>query len=150
VIGRFFILGLAGLSAAAHAQGAAVPVEAPVLARAVEKGELLSEADFTFASLSPAQARSAIGPGEASGKEAVRRLASGAIVRATDVTRPQLVRRGEPVALIVRSGGLAITAQGRALSGGGAGDLVRVVNSATSRTLEGTVEKAGQVRIVAP
>jgi flagella basal body P-ring formation protein FlgA len=151
-LASFAFLGfaLAGFAAAAQAQKLPAQVEAPVLARAVEKGELLGQADFALAELSPAQARGAIGPADAAGKEALRRLAAGAPVRASDLTRPQLVRRGETVTLIVRSGGLAITTQGRALSGGGAGDLVRVVNAATSRTLEATVEKPGQVRIVAP
>ncbi len=141
---------VAALPAAAAAQPVPATVEVPVLTRPVEKGELLSAADFTTDALSAAQARGALIPVNAAGMEALRRLAAGAPVRAHDLIRPQLVRRGEPVTIVVRSGGLAITAQGRALSGGASGDLVRVVNAATSRTLEGTVEKAGHVRIVAP
>ncbi len=141
---------LGGLAAAGQAQLPGAPVDTPVLVRAVEKGELLSAADFTVEPRIAGIARGALAPAEASGKEAVRRLAAGAPVRSFDIARPQLVRRGEPVAIVVRSGGLSITAQGRALSGGGAGDLVRVVNAVTNRTVEGTVEKAGQVRILAP
>ena len=149
---RLVALCLICLPAAAPAQNAqgASGVEAPVLARAVEKGELLSAGDFTVATVLAAQARSALAPADAAGMETSRRLNAGSPVRAFDVMRPQLVRRGEPVSLVVRRGGLAITAPGRALSSGAAGDVVRVVNAATSRTLEGTVEKAGHVRITAP
>ncbi|MDP9413632.1 MAG: flagellar basal body P-ring formation chaperone FlgA [Pseudomonadota bacterium] len=141
---------MVGVPATAAAQAVPAAIETAVLARPVEKGELLSAADFTTTALPPAQARGALAPANAAGMEALRRLAAGAPVRVHDLSRPQLVRRGEPVTILVRSGGLAITAQGRALSSGASGDLVRVVNAATSRTLEGTVEKAGQVRITAP
>ncbi len=140
----------AGFPAVAAAQPVAATVEASVLARPVEKGELLSVADFTTNALSATQARGALSPANAAGMEALRRLGAGMPVRTHDLIRPQLFRRGEPVTIVIRSGGLAITAQGRALSGGASGDLVRVVNAATSRTLEGTVEKAGHVRIAAP
>jgi flagella basal body P-ring formation protein FlgA len=58
-----------------------------------------------------------------------------------------LVKRGEPVSLTIRSGTLLIRAQGRALSDGRRGDLVRVVALPTSRTLDGVVEANGAVRL---
>jgi flagella basal body P-ring formation protein FlgA len=140
-------LACTALAPAAAAQSAAATVDTPVLSRAVDKGQLLSEADFTLAPLGAGAARGAVAVAEASGMEAARRLQAGAPVRATDLIRPQLVRRGEPVTITVVDGGLRITAQGRALSNGAAGDLVRVVNLSSSRTLDGIVEKAGVVRI---
>ena len=139
-------IGLAVLANAAHAQTAPQLVEAAVLVRTIEKGEVLSASDFAGEMLAPPLARGATDPGRAAGMEAIRRLQAGSAVRASDLIRPQLVRRGEPVTILVRSGALSITAQGRALSGGGAGDLVRVVTSG-SRTLDGIVEKTGRVRI---
>ena len=65
-----------------------------------------------------------------------------------EVAAPKLVRRGQPVTLAVRSGALTITAQGRALTDGREGDMVRIVTSA-SRTLEGVVEASGAVRVAA-
>jgi flagellar basal body P-ring formation protein FlgA len=53
------------------------------------------------------------------------------------------------VMLTVKSGGLTITAQGRALSDGRRGDIVRVVATPTNRTLDGAVEGPGAVRIAA-
>ena len=147
---RLFLLTALACAAPAQAQVAAQPQpEVPVLVRDVGKGELLDVSDFGFEPRPLAQGRGAIGPDAAAGKEAARALRAGAPVRSTDLIRPQLVRRGEPVALTVRSGGLLITAQGKALSGGAKGDLVRVLNTATSRTLDGVVEKAGSVRIAA-
>jgi flagellar basal body P-ring formation protein FlgA len=129
---------------------AAAQADVPVLARSVERGELLGRADFLQEPRPAVQARGAVGPAEAAGLEAVRRLPAGSIVRRADLAEPQLVRRGEPVTLTVEAGALVITAQGRALSGGGVGDPVRVVNLATSRTIEGRVAGPGRVRVTAP
>lgn len=145
----FLLAALLGGAVPAAAQTAPSEVEVPVLVRDVEKGELVSPADFAFEPRPAAQARGAIEVDAAAGKEALRRLRAGSIVRSGDLVRAQLVRRGEPVTINVRSGGLTITAQGRALSGGARGDLVRVVNTATNRTLDGIVDKAGSVRIAA-
>jgi flagella basal body P-ring formation protein FlgA len=142
------------LTLAAAAPGAVVTPPAqpsvPVLVRAIERGELLSAGDFEPQPRSPGFATGALAPRDAAGHEAVRNLAAGTVVRAGDVVTPRLVRRGEPVTVNLRSGGLTIATAGRALASGGMGDLVRVV-TATNRTLDATVEATGAVRIaVAP
>jgi flagella basal body P-ring formation protein FlgA len=71
------------------------------------------------------------------------------MVRASDVIRPQLVRRGEPVTIALRQGGLSITTAGRALGNGAAGEFVRIVSLSTNRTLDGVVEATGLVRVAA-
>jgi flagella basal body P-ring formation protein FlgA len=83
------------------------------------------------------------------GMEAARPLPVGTIVRSSDVIRPQLVRRGEPVTIVFRDGALSITAEGRALGSGATGDFVRIVSLSTNRTLDGVVEGTGSVRISA-
>ena len=145
----FLLAALMGGAVPATAQTAPAAADVAVLVRDVEKGELLSAGDFTIEPRPLSLARGALDVGAAAGKEALRRLRAGSTVRSGDLIRPQLVRRGEPVSINVRNGGLTITAQGKALSGGAQGDLVRVVNTATNRTLDGVVEKTGSVRIAA-
>ncbi|KPH62817.1 flagellar basal body P-ring formation chaperone FlgA [Novosphingobium aerophilum] len=137
------------LLAPALASAPALPAgePAPVLARTVERGEVLSKADFVTAPVLPAVARNALSPAEAAGQEAVRRLNAGAPVRATDLTAPHLVRRGEAVTISLISGGLKITSAGRALSDGAKGEQVRVLNLATNRTLDAVAEGSGDVRM---
>lgn len=151
---RAFI-GIAGLvgvwiAVPALAAPAGESVDVPVLARAVLRGELLDATDFTAEPRPAAQARGAIAARDAQGKEAARNLPAGAVVRTTDIIAPRLVKRGEPVTIAVRQGALTIATPGKALSSGGAGDLVRVLALSTSRTLDGIVEKSGTVRVVAP
>lgn len=123
---------------------------APVLARTVERGEVLSRADFETARISPAIARGALSPAEAAGQEVTRRLVAGAPVRAADVASPRLVRRGENVTIAVVAGAMRITSPGRALADAGKGEPVRVLNLATNRTLEGVAAATGEVRIALP
>ncbi|WP_114228907.1 MULTISPECIES: flagellar basal body P-ring formation chaperone FlgA [Sphingomonas] len=118
----------------------------PVLAHDVERGDLLSASDFVLDER-PTPVGPIAGPGQVLGKEALRHLAAGSVVKASDVAEPRLVKRGEPVTLVIRSGSLLIRAQGRALGDGRKGDLVRVVATPTNRTLDGMVEGSGAVRL---
>lgn len=145
----FLSAALAAASSAAAAQPVPALVDTPVLIRTVEKGALLSAADFTTEPRPARAAQTAVSATEVSGMEAARRLMTGAPVRAADLVRAQQVRRGEPVTIALRSGGLLITTAGRALSGGAVGDPVRVVSLGTNRTLDGVIEESGRVRVTA-
>ncbi|MDV3457412.1 flagellar basal body P-ring formation chaperone FlgA [Sphingomonas sp. HF-S4] len=125
-------------------------VQVAVLARAVEKGTRLEAGDFDSEARSPAAARGALSAQDASGMEAARNLTAGNIVRRSDVMKPQLVKRGEPVTIRIVSGALSITAAGRALNGGGQGEMVRVVTNSTNRTLDAIIDGSGSVRVSAP
>lgn len=138
---------LAALLSPVGVAAAPAMVEVSVLDRAVARGAVLDAGDFAVEARHPAQARGALAAHDAAGKEATRNLPAGSVVRATDLVAPRLVRRGEPVSVVVRSGGLAIATPGKALGSGGAGDLVRVVVAATNRTLDGVVHGPGEVRV---
>ncbi|MET1754375.1 flagellar basal body P-ring formation chaperone FlgA [Novosphingobium sp. RD2P27] len=131
------------------AQAVPTAVETPVLARIVERGEIVSIDDFTVEALPASQGRGAISPKAANGMEAARRLGAGSVVRASDVIAPRLVRRGEPVTIYVRSGALLISTTGRSLDNGAMGDRIRVVANSTNRTLDAEVEGSGAVRTLA-
>ena len=139
---------LVALLAAAPAGADPVPgVMVAVLARPVQRGELLSPGDFAREEKPVAASRGALEPEDAAGMEARRPLAPGSVVRLTDIMPPRLVRRGEPVLIAWRSGRIAITTQGRALRDASVGDLVRVVASSTQRTLDGIVAPDGTVLV---
>lgn len=146
----FAALLLAVAPVTAPPSGAPASEAAPVLARTVERGEVLSRADFETARVLPTVARNALSPAEAAGLEAARRLNAGAPVRAGDLVSARVVRRGEAVTISLVSGALRITAAGRALGDAGRGDPVRVMSLATNRTLEGVALAAGEVRVQAP
>lgn len=137
----------AGVAVYATQADAADQVEIPVLAHAVARGDIVSAADFELKPMSAAQGNGVLTPAKAAGREAARSLSAGVPVRAADLVTPRLVRRGEPVLIAWRSGGLAITTSGRALTSGGQGDFVRVVAAATNRTLDAVVDGSGAVTV---
>lgn len=140
------------LFGAAMLLGAAAPeseVAVFVLVHGVEPQDQLTARDLVEAQMALATARGALGLRDIAGMEATRRLAAGSVVRATDIVRPQLVRRGEPVTITIRHGALVISTAGRALGSGAAGAGVRVVATSTNRTLDGVVDGPGIVRVIA-
>ena len=139
------LLGLA-LLAAAPVQD--VPVA--VVQQPVARGERIEQGDLSIETRPEAGARGAPRPEQVIGMEAARALTTGTVLRQGDVMKPQLVKRGEPVTAKIVSGALVITAAGRALGGGAQGDPVRIVVTATNRTLDGVVDGSGTVRISTP
>lgn len=137
----------AALPAAGTELASPAAIEVPVLAQNLQKGAILSAADFAREARPGDQARGALALREAIGMEAARNLPAGLIVRSGDLIRAQLVRRGEPVSIRFRSGALTIVATGRALGSGADGDLVRVVSLSTNRTLDAIVDGPGAVRV---
>lgn len=75
-----------------------------------------------------------------------RPMRSGQIVRTRMLAVPMLVRRGDGVVIVVRSGAVEVRNAGEAVEAGRDGEVVRVRNSATGRIIrarvigEGTVE----------
>lgn len=137
------------MSAPALAQSAPTNVATDVLARTVQRGDVLSAGDFVQEEISAARARSALSAQDADGMEARRTLREGMPVRSGDLIEPRLVRRGDPVKISIRNGALVITASGRALGDAALGEPVRVFSETTNHTLDAIVEGSGAVRIAA-
>lgn len=81
------------------------------------------------------------------GKAARVTIFAGRPLRASDIGAPTLVKRNQPVALRYSTGALAIMAEGRALGSGGAGDTIRVMNTASKTTLTGLILLDGTLEV---
>ncbi|HEX7852885.1 MAG TPA: flagellar basal body P-ring formation chaperone FlgA [Sphingobium sp.] len=136
------------MSAALSGAGVAAPASAdrlPVLTRVVEKGEILSTADFETIAAPTGTGRTGLAVREAVGKETARRLRQGSAVLPGDLVMPRIVRRGEVVTINFSSGPLLITATGRALADAGKGEPLRVISLSTNRTLDVVADTPGNV-----
>jgi flagella basal body P-ring formation protein FlgA len=123
-------------------------VEAAILARDVERNEVLKSSDVVI----ERRPKLAIGNDAASRDRAVgmqmrKAVRAGAALRTADLAKPDLVQRDQTVTLIFQSGGLYLTIRGKALEGGTEGDVVSVLNLQSKRTVTGTVVGRGQVSI---
>ena len=127
-------------------------VMAPVLVRAISVGELIGPQDVQWMQIDAERLASTVllDADRLIGFVARRALSPNQTVTESDVHAPLAVRRGEIVTMILESGPITLTAQARALDNGSTGDVIRVVNTNSSITLEATVEAPGVVRITAP
>jgi flagella basal body P-ring formation protein FlgA len=123
-------------------------VEAAVLARTVERNEVLKSSDVTVERRPKAEVGGdAASRDRAVGMQARRQLRAGQAVRVADLVKPDLVQRDQNVTLIYETPGLYLTVRGKAIEGGTEGDVVNVMNLQSKRTISGVVTGRGQVSI---
>lgn len=128
-------------------------VEVAVVARGVERGEILKSADVIIERRPKAEATYDPAPRErAVGMQMRKSVRAGQHLRMADLAKPDLVQRDQNVTLIYETGGLYLTMRGKALDAGSEGDTVSVMNLQSKRTVQGTVTGPGQVTmsVVAP
>jgi flagella basal body P-ring formation protein FlgA len=126
-------------------------VEAAVLARGVERSEILKSSDVIVERRPKAEVGNDFaGRNRAVGMQARRQLRAGQALRLADLAKPDLVQRDQPVMLVYQSAGLYLTIRGKALEGGTEGDVVSVLNLQSKRTVSGIVTGRGQVSVAVP
>ncbi|MFM2042805.1 MAG: putative flagella basal body P-ring formation protein FlgA [Pseudomonadota bacterium] len=119
----------------------AVPV------RRLAPGEIITPADLTTVAIrtDALSARALTGADALVGRQVRRVLAPGRPVPDGYVATPVVVARNKPVTVEFRSGALLLTARGRALEDGGVGDLIRIQNLDSNRTVTAVVTGPGVV-----
>lgn len=126
-------------------------VETAVLARSVERNEVLKSSDVMIERRPKAEVGSdVLARDRAAGMQARRQLRAGQALKSADVVKPDLVQRDQGVTLIYETAGLYLTVLGKALDNGTEGDVVNVMNLQSKRTVSGIVVGRGRVAIVAP
>ncbi|MGQ0685360.1 flagellar basal body P-ring formation chaperone FlgA [Bradyrhizobium sp.] len=127
-------------------------VEAAVLARSVDRNEVLKSSDVVVERRPKAE----LGPDvltrdRAVGMQARRQMRAGQALKGADVAKPDLVQRDQGVTLIYETAGIHLTVLGKALEAGTEGDVVNVMNLQSKRTVSAVVVGRGRVAIaVAP
>jgi flagellar basal body P-ring formation protein FlgA len=123
-------------------------VEAAVLTRGVERGEILKSSDVATERRPKAEAGAdAASRTQAIGMQMRKQLRAGQVLKAADLGKPDLVQRDEAVTLIYETTGLYLTMRGKAIDNGTEGDTVNVLNVQSKRTVTGVVTGRGQVTI---
>jgi flagella basal body P-ring formation protein FlgA len=123
-------------------------VEAAVLARNVERNEILKSSDVVIERRPKAEVGTdAALRDRAVGMQARRQLRAGQAIKTADLAKPDLVQRDQNVTLVYEAPGIHLTMRGKALENGTEGDVVSVMNLQSKRTISGTVTGRGQVTI---
>jgi len=123
-------------------------VEVAVLARNVERADLLKTSDMTIERRPKAElGGEAATRDRAVGMQMRHSLRAGSALKVADIVRPDLVTRDQGVTLIYQTAGIYLTTRAKALDSGTEGDVVNVLNLQSKRTVTGTVTGRGQVTI---
>lgn len=123
----------------------AAAADSVIATRTLRAGTLIGPGDVALAAGDhPGALRR---PEAAIGLEARVALYAGRPVAAGDLGPPAIVERNQIVTLIYRQGLLTITAEGRSLGRGGAGDRLRVMNLASRTTVVGRIAEDGTLHV---
>lgn len=131
------------------AADAANAVRIAVPARNIARGETIEQADLQYINIDQARTSSDLimAMNNLAGMQARRFLRAGEPVRTSDVRPPILVSKGSTVTIVFLAPGVSLTVSGKAMSEGGLGESVVVLNPVSYRQITGIVTAAGTVRV---
>lgn len=117
-----------------------------VAARNLAAGSIVAEEDVTpVAQDIPGAARL---PAQVVGQEIRHVVYAGRPLMLADLGAPTLVQRNQIVQLVYRRGGLTILTEGRAMDRGGAGEIIRAINTGSHQTVRALVGVDGTVSVL--
>jgi flagella basal body P-ring formation protein FlgA len=127
---------------------ASTGVRIVVPARDIARGDTIAESDLTYAFVQPENVMSgtATSMDALIGMQSRRVLRAGESVRNDDVRHPILVTKGSTVTMTFEAPGVLLTASGKALSEGGIGDNVTILNTSSYRQVSAVVTGQGTVK----
>ncbi|MDO5705304.1 MAG: flagellar basal body P-ring formation chaperone FlgA [Paracoccus sp. (in: a-proteobacteria)] len=134
---RTLILAVLLAAGPAHAEGWAA-------ARTLPAGTVISESDL----MRTADARGIRDAAQVVGQQTRFTIYEGRPVTASGLRAPRLVDRNQIVRLTWQRGPLLIEAEGRALSEGAAGDVIRVMNTNSRSTVSARINPDGTVAVI--
>jgi flagella basal body P-ring formation protein FlgA len=117
-----------------------------VPAHDIMRGQTIADGDLAYQMVTSAQPGVVTSMNNLDGMEARRVLRAGETVRADDVRRPVVVTKGSLVTMTFEAPGITLTATGKAMSEGGVGETVTIVNPVSWRQIVCTVTGPGMVR----
>ena len=86
-------------------------------------------------------------PAAVVGKRLRRAMPAGAMLEADDVGGEDALKRGDPVTLVSRAGGMEVRMGGRTMGAGKVGSTISVENTASRRIIRGRVVGPGLVEV---
>ncbi|HVV64459.1 MAG TPA: flagellar basal body P-ring formation chaperone FlgA [Rhizomicrobium sp.] len=133
---------------AVNAASAETGVRIVVPARDIARGQNIESADLAYGFAAPGSVTqgTATSMDSVVGMQARRLLRAGQSMRIDDVRPAVLVTKGMTVTMTFEAPGVTLTALGRAMSEGGLGETVTVLNPASYRQVAAVVIGPGAVR----
>lgn len=127
---------------------AASGVRVVVPARDIARGEVIGDSDLTYQTIAADKMPPSVATSmnDLTGKQTRLYLRAGQPVRMDEVRMPILVTKGSTVTMTFDAPGIALTVTGKAMTEGGMGESVTVLNPISYRQVTGVVTGSGAVR----
>ena len=121
----------------------------PVPKRLISAGDVISADDLEWqpVHLTRLSGNSLTDAEQLVGRMAKRPLKAGQILRQSDVAVSPVIHKNDLIRLVVRTGQMTLSVQGKALQDAALGQTIRVINVNSNRQLSGTVVDAGTVAV---
>ncbi|WP_085580763.1 flagellar basal body P-ring formation chaperone FlgA [Thalassospira mesophila] len=122
--------------------------QVPVLVDPVRRGDIVrpDQVELQEVRSDRLQANVLRNPSDVIGKEVRRNVGPGEPLLNRDFTAPILVKRGAIVNIRLETPNMSLTARGKSLENGSVGDVIRVVNLQSNKTIQVEVTAENEVR----
>ncbi len=116
-------------------------VQVPTLTERLYADDIISGRDIEWKSLrlNRLDPRTVLNESKLVGMSPRRPIVAGRAVLTTEIQPPTLVKRGKRVTIFLKTKVMQLTAKGKSLENGGKGDVVRVQNIDSGKTIEARV-----------
>ncbi len=116
-------------------------VSVPSLNKATRLGDIISASDIAWMDVPERSITNdtILDADDLIGKTPNRILTASRPVRTNDVQMPQLVARGDDVTILYEMNGMTLSAKGKSQQGGAQGDLIRVTNLSSAKSMSAQV-----------
>lgn len=124
-------------------------INVPIMAKSVSVGTIITETDIISVKspLSRVKNGYVTSVDDIVGMQARRSLANGALVRNSDVIKPQIVRQGDSVSILYDKGNIKLRTNGIAMQGGAMNDNIKVKNESTGTVIHAIVKEKNLVEV---
>ncbi len=121
----------------------------PVLRQPMQAGLVIGARDIDYIDIKESDVRHdmIMNAEDIIGQTPRRLVNSGRPLNKLDLESPQIVARGDVITMTFKSGPMLLTASGKAMQNGAKGDLIRVVNTTSNKTIEGIVTASKEVTV---
>ena len=124
-------------------------IKVPVLTRNVEYGRMIKASDIDIISIREKDfSKDMVTDAQKLvGMTARRVIVASRPIKNSDLVAPQIIKRGQLLTLSLKKGFMDITTQVKALENGAKGDVIRVVNTSSHRTLQAIILNGKEAQV---
>lgn len=121
----------------------------PVLKTSLKNGDIIGSGDIEWISIAERRMLNdtVMDADKLIGRTPIRAVDANIPVRARDIMSPQLIARGDEVLIQFVSGGMSLSARGKAMQNGAEGERIRVLNLSSNQSLQAEITGDKLVRV---